>query len=162
MHIAVSIPLHLFVPPCRRRRCHPLQATCPPYLSSEVLFLLNLRLPSLISETERRGEPSRLFVAFSYKVYSPRGGSYYLIYLSYLGMVHEKLMPADSHKILSIYLTAVFELPTLEAEIARMSPPNPTLASGDFHNRFFAAFARYRELWRWVERLLWRAIIIAS
>ncbi|TFY69955.1 hypothetical protein EVG20_g2925 [Dentipellis fragilis] len=79
------------------------------------------------------------------------------------GMCYEILMPNEPDKTLPIYLNAVQNLPTLEAEISRTSPPNPlpTTGTGQAHLEY-TSFTRYRELWRWVERLLWRAIIIAS
>lgn len=66
--------------------------------------------------------------------------------------------------ILQTYLPATQLLPALEADISRVSPSNSSNpASGHGHGRLdVPSFTRYRELWRWVERLLWRAIIIAS
>ncbi|KAA1470851.1 hypothetical protein DENSPDRAFT_836753 [Dentipellis sp. KUC8613] len=79
------------------------------------------------------------------------------------GMCYEILTPEEPDKTLSVYLNAVQNLPTLEAEISRTSPPNPLPTTGTGQARLeYTSFTRYRELWRWVERLLWRAIIIAS
>ncbi|KAI0065171.1 hypothetical protein BV25DRAFT_1798883 [Artomyces pyxidatus] len=79
------------------------------------------------------------------------------------GMSYEKLTPSEQSKILTIYLTAVMSLPTIEADISRTSPPNPSQVSGSGPGRLvLASFTRYRELWRWVERLLRRAIIVAA
>ena len=78
-------------------------------------------------------------------------------------MAHERLAPSDSKKALSIYISATLLLPNLEADISRTSPVNPVPTSGAGQGRLlFVSFTRYRELWRWVERLLWRAIILAS
>ncbi|KAI0258551.1 hypothetical protein BC834DRAFT_975040 [Gloeopeniophorella convolvens] len=79
------------------------------------------------------------------------------------GMSHEKLMPADVPKALTIYLAVAQKLPALENEISRNFPPNPIHATstGPGHITLMS-FMRYRELWRWVERLLRRAIILAS
>ncbi|VDC06392.1 unnamed protein product, partial [Peniophora sp. CBMAI 1063] len=70
------------------------------------------------------------------------------------GMCIEKLEPSNAPKALEIYLTAVLSLPTLESSISG-SAPAPTAQS-------FASFVRYRELWRWAERLLYRAIVLAA
>ncbi|KAI0052228.1 TPR-like protein [Auriscalpium vulgare] len=79
------------------------------------------------------------------------------------GMSYEKLTPSQHSKILGVYLSAVTSLPTIESEISRTSPPNSTQVSGTGPGRLvLASFTRYRELWRWVERLLWRAITVAA
>ncbi|THH16080.1 hypothetical protein EW146_g4495 [Bondarzewia mesenterica] len=79
------------------------------------------------------------------------------------GMAHEKLFPSDKRKALSIYIAAVLLLPNLESDVSRTSPANPAPTSGTGQGRLmFVSFTRYRELWRWIERLLWRAIIVAS
>ena len=70
-------------------------------------------------------------------------------------MSHEKLHPSDMQGSLDIYLSASLLIDTLEADIPRTAPtpgsPNPQPAS----------YTQYLELWRWVERLLWRTIVIA-
>ncbi|KZV70944.1 TPR-like protein [Peniophora sp. CONT] len=69
------------------------------------------------------------------------------------GMCIEKTS-SDPSKALEIYLTATLSLPTLLSSISS-SAPAPTTQQ-------FASFVRYRELWRWVERVLYRAICLAS
>jgi len=70
-------------------------------------------------------------------------------------MSHEKLHPSDLQGSLDIYLSASILIDTLEADIPHTAPtpgsPNPQPAS----------YTQYLELWRWVERLLWRTIVIA-
>jgi hypothetical protein len=78
-------------------------------------------------------------------------------------MCHEKTKPGSPQDTLTIYLTAVLSIPTLEAEIARTAPPNPAPAPAAGPVRLpYTSFTRYRELWRWVERLLWRAVVLAA
>lgn len=70
-------------------------------------------------------------------------------------MSYEKLHPSDLQGSLDVYLSASVLIDTLESEVPRFIPstgsPNPQASS----------YTRYFELWRWVERLLWRTIVIA-
>jgi hypothetical protein len=112
---------------------------------------------------EIHGLRRRLYVAFVCKASVSRMPSYDSLTLLVPGMCREKLDVSNQQEILSIYLTAVLSLPKLEAEIARSSPADPGPATGTGPVRLpYPSFTRYRELWRWVERLLWRAIVIAS
>jgi hypothetical protein len=78
-------------------------------------------------------------------------------------MALEKLKPTDTSNIMSVYLVATQVLPTIESNIARSFPLNPLHASSSGPGNIdTASFSRYRELWRWVERLLRRAIVTAS
>ena len=75
----------------------------------------------------------------------------------------EKLTPADTSKILSVYLIATQALPTIESNISRSFPLNPVNASSSGPGNIdTASFSRYRELWRWTECLLRRAIVTAA
>ena|ERR1700722_12567102 len=77
------------------------------------------------------------------------------------GMSHEKLDADNQHKALAIYGRALPLLKTIETELTSL--PNPIPASGKGPGKFdFTSFTVFRELWRWVERLLWRAIVIAA
>ncbi|KAI0300126.1 hypothetical protein B0F90DRAFT_1848180 [Multifurca ochricompacta] len=76
------------------------------------------------------------------------------------GMSFEKITPAETSRILSAYLVATQALPIIESNISRSFPPN-LLHIGPGHPNS-PSFTRYRELWRWTERLLRRAIITAS
>jgi hypothetical protein len=71
-------------------------------------------------------------------------------------MSYEKLHPSDLQGSLDIYLSASILIDTLESEIPRTVPtagsPNPEPFS----------YTQYLELWRWVEQLLWRTIVIAA
>ncbi|KAH9026859.1 hypothetical protein EDB85DRAFT_2148953 [Lactarius pseudohatsudake] len=79
------------------------------------------------------------------------------------GMSLEKLTPADTSRILSVYLIATQALPIIESNISRSFPPNPLHASSSGPGHIDTpSFSRYRELWRWIERLLRRAIIVAA
>ena len=75
----------------------------------------------------------------------------------------EKIKPADTSIILSVYLSGTQALPTIESNISQSLPVNPLPAqssgTGHINNPYFT---RYRELWRWVECLLRRAIMAAS
>lgn len=79
------------------------------------------------------------------------------------GMSLEKLSPTDTSTILSAYLSATQALSTIEGNFSLSIPPNSlhSQSSGTV-NVINTSFTRYRELWRWVERLLRRAIIVAS
>ena len=63
--------------------------------------------------------------------------------------------PSDLQGSLDIYLSASILVDTLESEIPRTvltaGSPDPQASS----------YAQYLELWRWVEQLLWRTIVIA-
>ena len=63
-----------------------------------------------------------------------------------------------------MYLIATQALPTIESNISRSFPPNPMhAASSSGPGRIDTpSFSTYRELWRWIERLLRRAIIAAA
>ena len=70
-------------------------------------------------------------------------------------MSHEKLHPSDPQGSLDIYLSASILIDTLESEVPRTVP---TAGSPIPH---VSSYTQYLELWRWVERLLWRTIVIA-
>jgi len=70
-------------------------------------------------------------------------------------MSYEKLYPSDLQGSLDIYLSASILVDTIESGIPRTAPtasaPNPQPSS----------YTQYLELWRWVEQLLWRTVVIA-
>lgn len=70
-------------------------------------------------------------------------------------MSYEKLHPSDLQGSLDIYLSATILIDTLESEIPR------TVPTASFPNPQTSSYTQYLELWRWVERLLWRTIVIA-
>ncbi|KAL0569229.1 hypothetical protein V5O48_012743 [Marasmius crinis-equi] len=72
------------------------------------------------------------------------------------GMAHEKLHPTETRKALDIYAAAFPILTIIESELVSGVAPT-SLGKIDF-----SSFTRFREVWRWVERLLWRAIVLAS
>ena len=71
-----------------------------------------------------------------------------------IGMSHEKLSPTEPGVALDAYCAALPLLATVESEIPRAIPPK---YPGDF-----TCFDRFRELWIWVDRLLWRAVTLAA
>ena len=79
------------------------------------------------------------------------------------GMCLEKLSPAEPKKALRVYRTALPLLTTAESEISALSPstlpPSSTPGTGQLE---FSSFTRFRELWRWAERIIWRAVILAA
>ncbi|KZT66935.1 TPR-like protein [Daedalea quercina L-15889] len=78
------------------------------------------------------------------------------------GMSHESITPDDPQKALDAYLTA---LPLVSGAIADIPPymsTQPASAPAGPTTVDTTSFGRYRELWRWVERLLRRAILLAS
>lgn len=72
-----------------------------------------------------------------------------------LGMSHEKMHPENLEEPFKVYSKANTLLSSLESEIPRSVPTTPTGTS-------LSSFTQYRELWRWVDRLLWRKIVIAA
>ncbi|KAJ3970420.1 hypothetical protein EV361DRAFT_283689 [Lentinula raphanica] len=74
------------------------------------------------------------------------------------GMSHEKLFPDNPRKALKTYSAAFPLLTIVETELASTYAPVPT-STGKID---FSSFTRFREVWRWVERLLWRAIVLGS
>uniref|UniRef100_A0A8H7XRF8 TPR-like protein n=1 Tax=Psilocybe cubensis TaxID=181762 RepID=A0A8H7XRF8_PSICU len=75
------------------------------------------------------------------------------------GMSYEKLYPADPTMALKAYRVALPALSSLRSEFTSKSIPIPLSSSGKAEP---ALFTHLREMWRWVERLLWRAIILTS
>ncbi|KAL1688777.1 hypothetical protein GGG16DRAFT_126942 [Schizophyllum commune] len=72
------------------------------------------------------------------------------------GMSYENLHPDEYRSALEQYAEALPILSFIKTELTLTSTPS---ASGAID---FSSFTRYRELWRWVDRLLWRAIVLAS
>ncbi|KAK0452995.1 uncharacterized protein EV420DRAFT_634491 [Desarmillaria tabescens] len=72
------------------------------------------------------------------------------------GMSYEKLFPENSKRALASYSAAIPLLNIVESEITSAVAPTST---GKLD---FTSFTRFRELWRWVERLIWRAVILSS
>ena len=72
-------------------------------------------------------------------------------------MSHERISPSEPELALNAYLTALPLMKVVTSDIACTIPTKSTSGGGDP-----GSFVRYRELWRWVERLLRRAIIIAA
>ncbi|KAJ7641510.1 hypothetical protein FB45DRAFT_825779 [Roridomyces roridus] len=73
------------------------------------------------------------------------------------GMSHEKLYPSEPDKALAVYSEALPLLAMTASEL--VSNTAPIAASGKLN---FASFTRFRELWRWVEYIIWRAICIGA
>lgn len=72
------------------------------------------------------------------------------------GMSHERLSPSENEKALHAYAKALPLFSSLQFEFTQKSIPQ---SSGKLD---FTVFYQLRELWRWVERLLWRAIVLSS
>ncbi|KAF9530120.1 hypothetical protein CPB83DRAFT_201136 [Crepidotus variabilis] len=70
------------------------------------------------------------------------------------GMSHERLLQPEN--ALQAYGKAFTLLPSLKSEFNVKPTPR---SSGSFD---FSVFQQQRELWRWVERLLWRAVVMTS
>ena len=71
-------------------------------------------------------------------------------------MSYEKLASSHPQQAIKSYGAA---LPLLSLIVTEMAPNAISGTSGRIN---LVAFTLYRELWRWVERLLWRAIIVSS
>ncbi|KIK96970.1 hypothetical protein PAXRUDRAFT_137268 [Paxillus rubicundulus Ve08.2h10] len=65
------------------------------------------------------------------------------------GMCHEKLDLWNPEKAIQAYSTSIPLLHTIDFEVPRALPPR-------------SSFIQYRELWRWVERLIFRAITLLA
>ncbi|TFK51537.1 hypothetical protein OE88DRAFT_1659604 [Heliocybe sulcata] len=76
------------------------------------------------------------------------------------GMSAEKLRPDNYEKASEIYSTALPLITSIESEMPR--PLAPQSSAHGPRMLEFSSFARYREFWRWAERLLWRAIILTA
>lgn len=72
-------------------------------------------------------------------------------------MSHEKVSPSSPQEALDSYLSVSSLLKTIGTEIPCALPSKTGSIGGDP-----GSFIRYRELWRWSERLLRRAIILAA
>jgi hypothetical protein len=72
-------------------------------------------------------------------------------------MSQEKLFPSEPDKALAAYSTALPLLSMTESEL--VSTTSPIGASGKLN---FTSFARFRELWRWVESIIWRAVTVGA
>ncbi|KAG9312488.1 hypothetical protein JVU11DRAFT_6875 [Chiua virens] len=68
------------------------------------------------------------------------------------GMCHEKLNPRNRELAIQAYATAIPLLTIIEFEIPRTLTAQSSPSS----------FSQYRELWRWVERLMFRAITLLA
>lgn len=70
----------------------------------------------------------------------------------------ERLHPQESQKALGVYLSAISHvsdvLPVIQRSLNNASPQLVNTSAG--------SFAKFRELWRWSERLLRRAIILTA
>lgn len=75
-------------------------------------------------------------------------------------MSHEKLSSDDPRPAFAAYLKARPIIAAVTAEIPASVPTRPSPSGKETYDS--STFSRYRELWRWVERLLRRAIILAG
>ncbi|KIL58581.1 hypothetical protein M378DRAFT_86295 [Amanita muscaria Koide BX008] len=76
------------------------------------------------------------------------------------GLSYENLSPSDPQKSLSSYGAALPLIKVAASEFAFNRPTSPTAPS--FRPSEPTPFMRFRELWRWVDRLIWRAIVICA
>ncbi|KAF5331811.1 hypothetical protein D9611_008907 [Ephemerocybe angulata] len=76
------------------------------------------------------------------------------------GMSHERIEPQSPTKALRAYHAAIPAFRVLQsADFASLISTPARLPSGKLD---YTPFIQLRELWRWVERLLWRAICLSS
>lgn len=71
-------------------------------------------------------------------------------------MAHERLSPSEPQKALQAYGKMLPFISSLKSDFTVKVSPR---SSGTFD---FSVFQQQRELWRWVERLLWRAVVLTS
>jgi hypothetical protein len=75
-------------------------------------------------------------------------------------MCYEKLYPLDPKKALSSYRAALPLISVAATEFSFSPPVPPSQTIGAKSE--LTPFLRFRELWRWVDRLMWRAIVICA
>jgi hypothetical protein len=68
-------------------------------------------------------------------------------------MSQEKLFPSEPHKALEIYGSVSPLLALAVSQVATPSTPSSSPTS---------SFSHVREMWRWVDRLIWRAVVLCS
>ncbi|KAG2018585.1 hypothetical protein CC2G_008007 [Coprinopsis cinerea AmutBmut pab1-1] len=81
------------------------------------------------------------------------------------GMSIEKLYPDQPERALDVYREAqpLFKILTTNKEFRELvkgpvkTPPDSNPAKRDYSN-----FVRYREMWRWVERIIWRGVCLSA
>ena len=66
-------------------------------------------------------------------------------------MSQERLTPSEPDKALKFYCHA---FPHLTLAVSEINAPSSTTRT--------SSFAHTREMWRWVERLIWRAVVLCS
>ncbi|KAF8632468.1 hypothetical protein AX15_001868 [Amanita polypyramis BW_CC] len=76
------------------------------------------------------------------------------------GMSHEKLYPSDPRNALLVYRAALPLISVAASDFAFKLPASQTALSTRPAEP--TPFLRFRELWRWVDRLMWRAIVIGA
>lgn len=74
-------------------------------------------------------------------------------------MAHEQLSRDDPQIALLAYQEGIPLLRTIESDIASIYGGASTSVAGKFE---FTSFTQFRELWRWVERLIWRGVILSA
>lgn len=78
-----------------------------------------------------------------------------------LGMCYERLSPPKQKEALSAYLEAIPLMDTIVTDLQGLLANTSSYNVAEVRSPA-ASFARYRELWRWAERFLRRAIVLAS
>lgn len=71
----------------------------------------------------------------------------------------ELLHPTDLHRAIAAYRQALPLLSALQNELGISPQPSATSAASMANNM---VFTQLREMWRWVERLIWRAVILSA
>ncbi|TFK35798.1 hypothetical protein BDQ12DRAFT_687572 [Crucibulum laeve] len=75
------------------------------------------------------------------------------------GMAYERLSPSEPQNALNVYRAALTLFPILSSEFASPSISSRTTSTGKVDSTHFS---QLREMWRWVERLLYRAIVLSA
>ncbi|KAF8630555.1 hypothetical protein AX17_005367 [Amanita inopinata Kibby_2008] len=77
------------------------------------------------------------------------------------GMSHEKISPSNRKRALEAYRTALPLVNAAASEFAFSRPTSPTRTIAT-RTTEPTPFMRFRELWRWVDRLIWRGAVICA
>ncbi|EMD35752.1 hypothetical protein CERSUDRAFT_115699 [Gelatoporia subvermispora B] len=78
------------------------------------------------------------------------------------GMAQERITLEDPQTAFETYATALPLVSIIASEIPASVPMSATLSTNGSGGADNSSFGRYRELWRWVERLIRRAVILGA
>ncbi|KAF7416321.1 hypothetical protein PC9H_002586 [Pleurotus ostreatus] len=127
---------------------------------------LSLQVPSTVGTSLSSGSGSVMSAASTVSIDEIKDGRAWAMTetirsICLQGMSYEKVSDSSSMVPLKSYGGALPLLSLFESELAALASMAPltTTATGKLD---FKHFSHFRELWRWIERLLWRAIALCA